>query len=111
MEKSDQKTAMKEIEEMKRQVRMKASARLFCCMHTGDKNFVYSMDNQERILDSYIEKTMEIVRAYALGEEVFLNFRKEAAEILCEAAIQRNELEWARYFAKKYRLDSIKIGV
>lgn len=102
---------MKEIEEMKRQVRMKASARLFCCMHTGDKNFVYSMDNQERILDSYLEKTMEIVRAYALGEAVFLNFRKEAAEILCEAAIQRNELEWACYFAKKYRLDSIKIGV
>jgi hypothetical protein len=105
----DQKAALEKIEEMKRQIRMKSSARLFCCMHMGDKNYVYSMDNQERILDSYLEKVKEITRSHNLGEDIYLIFRKEAAEIICEAAIQRNEHEWALHFTEKYGLDKTRI--
>lgn len=108
MEKTAQKTALKEIEEMKRQIRIKSAARLFCCVHDGDKNYVYGMDNQERILDSYLEKVKEITRTYELGEDIYLNFQKEAAKIICDAAIQRKEHEWAQHFEKKYGLKTDK---
>jgi hypothetical protein len=108
LEKTDQKTALKEIEEMKRQIRIKSSARLFCCVHDGDKNYVYGMDNQERILDSYLEKVKEIIRTHELGEDIYLNFRKEAAQVIYDAAIQRNELEWAQHFENKYGLKTDK---
>lgn len=94
---------------MKRQILIKSSARLFCCIHVGDENYVYGMDNQERILDSYLEKVKEITLTYELGEDIYLNFRKEAAEIIYEAAIQRNEYEWGLHFVEKYGLDKTKV--
>ena len=108
MGKTDQKAALKEIEEMKRQILIKSSARLFCCVHMGDQNYVYGMDNQERILDSYLEKVKEITRTHNLGEDIYLNFRKEAAQVIYDAAIQRNELEWAQHFENKYGLKTDK---
>lgn len=66
------------------------------------------MDNQERILDSYLEKVKEITLTYELGEAICLNFRKEAAQIIYDAAIQRNDHEWAQYFENKYGLKTDK---
>lgn len=73
-------------------------------MHMGDQNYVYSMDNQERILDSYLERVKEITRTHSLGDDVYLKFQKECAAIICDAAIQRKEHGWAQHFEKKYDL-------
>lgn len=75
-------------------------------MHTGDKNYVYSMDNLERIFDKYLERVDKLSKEYDLGDEIYLKFRKEAAEILCDAAVKRKENEWLPYFEKKFALRS-----
>ncbi len=50
METVTKEEALERIKELKKKMLVKSSARLFCCMHVGDKNYVCSMDNLERIL-------------------------------------------------------------
>ncbi len=99
--------ALKEIDELRRQIKIKPFSRMFCCMHDSENNYVCSFENLDKILENYIEKVAEITKKYNLGEEMVTKFKQDSAEILYNAAIQRNESDWADYFLEKYKL---KIG-
>jgi len=102
MKSRGRKTALEQIEAIKRKVQKKAMARLFCCMQSDENNYVFSLNNLERILDKYLEQADNLTKAFDLEEEIYLKFRKEAAEIIHDEAVKRNEYEWATYFEKKH---------
>jgi hypothetical protein len=68
-----------------------------------EENYVYSMENIEGMFIRYLEKVERLTEEYDSGDRVFLQFRSGVAELIYEAAIQRNEFRWAMYFQKKYR--------
>ena len=79
----------------------KSLARLFCCMHTGDKNYVYSMENLESIHKSYLEKVKQIIIEHHLKDEIYSKFKNDTKKILHDAAIIRKEYSWADYFSRE----------
>ena len=89
------------IEELKRKMKSKALARLFCCMHTGDKNYVYSMENLESIQRSYLEKVKQIIIEHHMKDEIYNTFKNDTKEILHDAAIIRKEHSWVDYFVRE----------
>lgn len=96
------KASLEQIEVLKRKVQRKAMARLFCCMQTDESNYVFSLDNLERILDKYLEQVDNLTKTFDLEKEIYLKFRKDAVETIRDEALKRNEYEWAQYFEKKY---------
>ncbi len=56
------------------------------------------MDNLEKMLEKYLEKVDRLTKEYELAEEEYLKFKKEAAEILYNAAIKRNKFRMAIFF-------------
>lgn len=91
-------SGLQEIENLKRKMKSKSLARMFCCMHAGDQNYVYSMENLESIHKSYLEKVHHIVSEQQMPDTVFSDFKNETKKILYDAAVIRKENEWAEYF-------------
>ena len=89
-----------EINEMKRKMKSKSLARLFCCVHAGDDNYVYSMENLERIHRTYLEKVHHIVSDKQMPHKVYSDYRNETVKTLHDAAVIRKEEEWAEYFLR-----------
>lgn len=98
----ERKTALEQIEVLKRKIQKKAMARLFCCMQSEESNYVFSIDNLERILDKYLEQVDNLTKTFNLEKDFYLKFKKDAVEIIRDEALKRNEHEWAKYFEKKY---------
>jgi hypothetical protein len=90
-----------EIEDLQRKMKSKSLVRLFCCMHAGDDNYVYSMENLENIWKSYLEKVQHIVSEKHLADEIFRKFKNDTAKILHDSAVIRKEQEWAGHFLRK----------
>ena len=105
MEETIQEKAIKEIEELKRKFQCKSQARLFCCMQVGDKNYVFSFENLERILEKYLKKVETLIKENNLNDEIYQKFKKEAAELMHQAALTRDEQEWALRFKEKYAIE------
>lgn len=97
-------TALQQIEALKRKLQIKAMARLFCCMQSDEGNHVFSLDSLKTIFDKYLEQVDSLTKAYDLEREMYLKFKEDAAAIIHDEAVKRNEDEWARYFEKKYMM-------
>ena len=72
-------------------------------MQSDESNNMFSLDSLERIFNKYLEQVDSLTKAYDLEREIYLKFRKDAAAIIHDKAVKRNEYEWAKYFEKKYR--------
>lgn len=102
MEIKTQKVALAQIEKLKRKIQSRALRRFSCCMIS--ESYIISMDNLDGVFKKYLEKVDGLTKEYDLGNEIYLKFKKEAAEIIHDAAVKRNEHEWAVNFWKKYAL-------
>lgn len=98
-----QRAALAKIENLKRKMQIRTLSKAFCCM-LSESNYVFSMDNLEKMFESYLEKVDGITKEYDLGNEIYLKFRREIAELIYDEAMRRNESEWAGYFWEKYGL-------
>jgi hypothetical protein len=106
MEETIQEKALKEIEELKRKFLCKSQARLFCCMQVGDDNYVFSFENLEKILEKYLKKVETVIKENNLNDEIYQKFKKEAAELIYQAALIRDEQEWALLLKEKYAIEA-----
>jgi succinate dehydrogenase/fumarate reductase flavoprotein subunit len=91
------------VEKLKKRIESKVLLRSFCWV-MWEENYVYSMENIERMFTRYLEKVKTLEQEYGLDDRAFLQFRHETANLIYEAALQRNEFRWSIYFQKKYRL-------
>ena len=96
-----QKEPIQEIERMKNRIQSKAFVKDFCWIF-WEEDYVYSMKNLNGMFIRYLDKVKEFVQEYRFDDKVFLNFKNEVKDILCNAAEKRHEFKWALYFKEEY---------
>jgi hypothetical protein len=74
-------------------------------MQVGDNNYVFSFENLERILEKYLKTVETLIKENNLDDEIYQKFKKEAAELIYQAALTRDEQEWALRFKEKYAIE------
>jgi hypothetical protein len=102
IESKAQMAALAQIEEFKEQIRR------ISLLHEYNTRtgyvYEYSMEEAQKIFNKYLNKINDLTKEYDLGDDIHSKFRREAAEIIYDAAMERKEYKWAASFTKKYGL-------
>ena len=62
------------------------------------------MKGVEERFEEYLNEVNNLTKEYDLGDDIHSKFKREAAEIIYDAAMKREEYKEAASFARKYGL-------
>lgn len=99
MESKAQKAALARITQLKKELKAYASIK----WGNYDENYNSMVDVKLKFIQS-LKEVEELTKTHSLGENIFLEFKKEATEIPYDEAMNRGDYSRAASFAKEYGL-------